>query len=33
MQRNKWFKIVIYLMLFAMVASTLVMVIQPLVAR
>lgn len=32
MQRNKWFKIFIYIMLFAMIASTLFMVIQPFLA-
>ncbi|ASA23077.1 stressosome-associated protein Prli42 [Paenibacillus donghaensis] len=29
MQRQKWFKVVIYVMLIAMVASTLFMVIEP----
>lgn len=29
MQRQKWFKIVIYIMLFAMIGSTLFMVFQP----
>ncbi|WP_150270838.1 MULTISPECIES: stressosome-associated protein Prli42 [Paenibacillus] len=29
MNRQKWFRIVIYLMLIAMVASTLLMVIEP----
>ncbi|WP_435925149.1 stressosome-associated protein Prli42 [Paenibacillus sp. DYY-L-2] len=27
---NKWFKIVVYVMLFAMVASTLIALLQPL---
>lgn len=30
MQQKKWFKIVIYLMLIAMIASTLLIVIEPL---
>lgn len=32
MQRRKWFRIVIYLMLLAMIASTLLVVIEPLLA-
>ncbi|MBY9081540.1 stressosome-associated protein Prli42 [Paenibacillus sp. HN-1] len=32
MQRRKWFRIVIYLMLLAMVASTLLIIIEPLLA-
>lgn len=28
--QNKWFKIVVYVMLFAMVASTLIALLQPL---
>ncbi|MCM3126486.1 MULTISPECIES: stressosome-associated protein Prli42 [unclassified Paenibacillus] len=30
MQQKKWFKIIVYLMLIAMVASTLLIVIEPL---
>ncbi|MBD7967969.1 MULTISPECIES: stressosome-associated protein Prli42 [Paenibacillus] len=30
MQQKKWFKVVIYLMLIAMIASTLLIVIEPL---
>ncbi|MCM3784085.1 stressosome-associated protein Prli42 [Neobacillus mesonae] len=30
MQQKKWFKIIIYLMLIAMIASTLLIVIEPL---
>ncbi|MCL6606319.1 MAG: stressosome-associated protein Prli42 [Paenibacillus sp.] len=29
MQRQKWFRIIIYVMLIAMIASTLLIVIQP----
>lgn len=29
MQRQKWFKIVIYIMLIAMIASTLLLVVEP----
>jgi len=29
MQRNKWFRIVIYVMLIAMIASTLLIVVEP----
>ncbi|WP_211745114.1 stressosome-associated protein Prli42 [Paenibacillus sp. Marseille-Q4541] len=30
MQQKKWFKVVVYLMLIAMIASTLLIVIEPL---
>ncbi|MEK5060097.1 stressosome-associated protein Prli42 [Paenibacillus urinalis] len=30
MQQKKWFKIIVYLMLIAMIASTLLIVIEPL---
>lgn len=33
MQRKKWFRIVIYLMLIAMVGSTLLIVLEPLFLR
>ncbi|CAM4507059.1 MULTISPECIES: stressosome-associated protein Prli42 [Paenibacillus] len=32
MNRQKWFRIVIYIMLIAMVASTLLMVVEPFLA-
>jgi hypothetical protein len=32
MQRQKWFKIVIYIMLIAMIASTLLLVVEPFLA-
>lgn len=32
MQRQKWFRLVVILMLIAMVASTLLMVVEPLLA-
>ncbi|MDT3427521.1 hypothetical protein J2Z22_003084 [Paenibacillus forsythiae] len=32
MQRQKWFRVFIYVMLIAMVASTLMMVIEPFLA-
>ncbi|UQZ32506.1 DUF4044 domain-containing protein [Paenibacillus sp. PK3_47] len=32
MQRQKWFKIVIYIMLIAMIASTLLLVAEPFLA-
>lgn len=32
MQRQKWFRIIIYIMLIAMVASTLLIVIEPFLA-
>lgn len=32
MQRQKWFRIIIYVMLIAMVASTLLIVIEPFLA-
>lgn len=33
MKRKKWFRIVIYLMLIAMIGSTLLVVIEPLLIR
>ncbi|MBT2760801.1 MULTISPECIES: stressosome-associated protein Prli42 [Paenibacillus] len=33
MQRKKWFRIVIYLMLIAMVGSTLLVILEPLFFR
>ncbi|MEK3730844.1 MULTISPECIES: stressosome-associated protein Prli42 [Paenibacillus] len=33
MQRKKWFKFVIYLMLLAMICSTLMIVLEPLLFR
>lgn len=33
MKKNKWFKIVIYLMLFAMVGSTLIALLEPFFLR
>ncbi|MFE4711039.1 MULTISPECIES: stressosome-associated protein Prli42 [Bacillales] len=32
MQRQKWFRIIIYVMLIAMIASTLLVVIEPFLA-
>ncbi|ETT59392.1 MULTISPECIES: stressosome-associated protein Prli42 [Paenibacillus] len=32
MQRQKWFRIIIYIMLFAMIASTVLFVIEPFMA-
>ncbi|MEK5447071.1 MULTISPECIES: stressosome-associated protein Prli42 [Paenibacillus] len=32
MNRQKWFRIVIYIMLIAMIASTLLMVVEPFLA-
>lgn len=32
MQRQKWFRIVIYIMLIAMIASTVLLVIEPFMA-
>jgi len=32
MQRQKWFRIVVYVMLIAMIASTLLVVIEPFLA-
>ncbi|MBT2290725.1 stressosome-associated protein Prli42 [Paenibacillus albidus] len=32
MQRQKWFRIIVYVMLLAMIASTLLLVIEPFLA-
>lgn len=32
MQRQKWFRVVIYIMLIAMIASTLLLVVEPFLA-